>query len=496
MKGKRYWPALALLCLLALAITPSQAQRTDDYYAPEVLDRPLGIEPLPNGNVLITDAGGAFYTLTDDSLMEVDRQKGIVWQYVGDMSFPHSAERLADGTTLVSDTANDRVFQVDAAGTIVWTSEDWGEGSGTLSDGSHLRYPNDIELLENGHFLVTDRNNDRVIEITPQGEVLWQYGVLNRPHNADRLSNGNTLICNSEEDLIVEVNPQGKVVWEFGGDLLNWPRDADRLPDGNTLVTDSRNGRVLTVTPAGKVIWSYTGLGLPYEADALSNGNILIADNNHKRVIEVNPGGEVVWSFRNFPDDYPDTLQNGDFEQDADGNGIPDGWYPADMNAEGPVSFPWDTPVVQHGQHSAGIRYQGEGKASYLQVITVESGTTYHFSGYLRSDIRHGVIAYQLWYQDDMGGPIDDPITLEPYLQGATDWAEVRGESTAPEGAAAVQIWCHAVAIDGQAWYDNVSWEEAGGLSLPLLIGIGVAIVVVVVLVRWLLRRRPKPTEA
>jgi hypothetical protein len=51
-----------------------------------------------------TDCGGAFYTLTDAAITEVDPGGQIVWQYVGEMACPHSAERLADGTTLISDT--------------------------------------------------------------------------------------------------------------------------------------------------------------------------------------------------------------------------------------------------------------------------------------------------------------------------------------------------------------------------------------------------------
>ncbi len=464
-------PKLALRSLLAglvlLVTIPAAlagAQRTD-YYAAEILDRPLGIQPLADGHVLITDAGGAFYTLTDDAILEVDSSGEVVWAYVGEMSFPHSAVLLDDGTVLVSDTANDRVFRVDRSGQIVWSSDDWGSGQGTLSDGSHLRYPNDAELLENGHLLITDRNNDRAVEVTADGQIAWQYDRLNRPHNADRLPNGNTLVCNSEDNLVLEVNPQGQVVWKFGDAFpLRWPRDADRLDDGNTLVTDSRNGRVLEVTPDGQVVWSYSGLALPYEADRLDSGDTLIADNDHMQVIQVNREGQVVWKFRNFPESYRADLQNGGFETAADG--LPDSWYPADMNAEGPVTFTWDT-AAQEGAHSAGITYLGQGRGSWLQVVAVQPGQVYRFSGFLRTELRQGIAAYQLWFLDALGGPLGEVITVEPTMQGASGWKEATAEVTAPEGAAAVQIWCQLVAADGQAWFDGVRWERPGGLPWP-----------------------------
>jgi hypothetical protein len=157
-----------IVALLSILIGPigSAQQQPQDYFPPEVLDRPLGIERLPNGNTLLTDGGGAYYTTTDASIMEVSPAGELVWLHVGQMAFPHSAVRLPNGDTLISDTSNDRVFRVNAAGEIVWSSDDWGGDSGALSDGSHLHYPNDAQLLEDAqslgdsHLLITDRNNE------------------------------------------------------------------------------------------------------------------------------------------------------------------------------------------------------------------------------------------------------------------------------------------------------------------------------------------------
>jgi hypothetical protein len=467
-----------------------------DYFPSETLDRPLGIRLLSNGNLLITDCGGAFYTLTDAAIMEVNRGGQIVWQYVGSMACPHSAERLPDGSTLISDTSNNRVFRVDSAGQIVWTSEQWSNNSGTLSDGSQLLYPNNADLLANGHLLITDRNNNRVIETTVEGEITWQYSQLNRPHNGHRLENGNTLVCDSENNRVVEINPQGGIVWTFGDAFpLNWPRDAERLGNGNTLITDTRNGRVLEVSPEGQVVWSFSGLALPYEAHRLENGDTLIADGDHRRVVEVNPAGEIVWQFHNFLDSLPAALSNGDFEQDADGDGQPDGWYPAGMNAEGPVTFLWDEIIVEQGQRSATVIYTGAGRAAWLQVVKVAPGQSYQFSGYLRADTQGGLVAYQLWFLDKLGGPISEPLTVKPVLQGTTDWQKASTDVIAPQDAAAVQIWCQVVAGDGQAGFDQVEWREKANL-LPLLAGGAGAALLAVAGGAWFLIRRRRRKSA
>jgi hypothetical protein len=445
-------------------------ERRADYFPPEILDKPLGIERLPNGNTLVTDGGGAYYTTTDAAILEVSSAGELVWQYVGEMAFPHSAERLPDGSTLVSDTTNDRVFRVDAAAgqaRIIWSSDDWGDGTGTLSDGSHLHYPNDAELLaeHNGHLLITDRNNDRVIEVDEAGQIVWSYDQLTRPHNADRLANGHTMIANSEENIVLEVNMAGEIVWSYGGEgVLDWPRDADRLENGNTLITDSRGNRIVEVDADGQVVWSFTGLALPYEADRLENGNTLIADNSHRRVIEVSPSAgqaQIVWSFRNLEETLPAALQNGGFEEDADGDDLPDSWYPADLNAEGEARFLWDGTVVKEGKRSAGGQYRGEGRMSWLQVVAVQPETDYEFSGYVKAQILSGVVAYQLWFVDEMGGPLGEPITVAAH-QGSTDWVQDEIEVRAPANAAAVQIWGQIIA-DGRAWFDDVRWREKGG---------------------------------
>jgi hypothetical protein len=486
----RALPFLVLVSLLALPLAVL-AHTGGDYYAPEILDKPLGITRLPNGNTLITDTGGANYTTTDSGILEVDPSGSIVWLYVEPLAFAHSANPWPDGTYLVTDTGNDRLLRVNREGQIVWTSEDWGGGAGSLSDGSHLDYPNDAEHLENGDILLSDRNNDRVLEVTEAGEIVWSYTQLVRPHNPDRLANGNTMISDSERNTVIEVDPAGVTVWQFGGDgVLNWPRDADRLENGNTLVTDSRNNRVIEVTPEGGIVWEYGGLSIPYEADRLPNGNTLISDNNHKRVIEVSPDKEIVWQFRNFMDDYPESLQNGGFETDADNDGVPDGWYPADLNAEGPATFLWDGEVRRGGQRSGGLEYHGPGRVAWFQILTVTPGEKYSFSGDIKTDIIGGVASYQIWFVDELGGPIGEPVTVKAH--GATeDWTRDTAEVTAPAEARAAQIWALSLA-DGRVWFDNVSFGPPGAGEVWLWVGLGAGVLAAISVGAWVVLRRRK----
>jgi hypothetical protein len=94
------------------------------------------------------------------------------------------------------------------------------------------RKQHDAKMLPNGHILLFDNRGDlvtehgrsRVLEIDPRtGGIVWSYDgtssdPLDSPENrggAQRLSNGNTLINESNAGRLLEVTPDHKVVWEF-----------------------------------------------------------------------------------------------------------------------------------------------------------------------------------------------------------------------------------------------------------------------------------------
>jgi hypothetical protein len=99
---------------------------------------------------------------------------------------------------------------------IVWA---WGEG--------RLEWPHHPTMLDNGNILIFDngvvRQFSRVIELNPVTErVEWEY-VGDPPEtfysrtrgSAQRLPNGNTLICEGDRGRCLEVTREGEVVWEW-----------------------------------------------------------------------------------------------------------------------------------------------------------------------------------------------------------------------------------------------------------------------------------------
>jgi arylsulfotransferase ASST len=90
------------------------------------------------------------------------------------------------------------------------------------------RHQHQPTFLDNGNLLVFDNlgaapDRSRVMEIDPvSGATVWQYGGTREVDlftktlgSAQRLPNGNTLITESQNGRALEVTPEGRTVWEF-----------------------------------------------------------------------------------------------------------------------------------------------------------------------------------------------------------------------------------------------------------------------------------------
>ncbi|HAG08014.1 MAG TPA: hypothetical protein DCK87_00365 [Desulfotomaculum sp.] len=198
---------------------------------------------LANGNCLLADSGapGPPYT---PRVCEVSPQGNMVWEYRFSSlaQAPRYAERLANGHTLI--TMPFKIIEVTPAKKVVW-SYGWGK---PVSPGipGHLACPVQATRLANGNTLVVDRGlvGGRVFELTPQKQIVWQYGTGTYP----------TLEPSSQEP----VSKSG---------YLKQPVCAVKLPDGHTLISDLGAQALITVSMDGKLIntvsWQSSLTALP-----------------------------------------------------------------------------------------------------------------------------------------------------------------------------------------------------------------------------------------
>lgn len=188
-----------------------------------------------------------------------------------------------------------------------------------------------------GNVLISDQFNNRIVEVAPDGHVVWTFGSGNPKlcnpgpgtiiglNDAERLSGGLTLAAGTGipagsasypkgcvDNRVIVVNQQDKIVWQYGQagvtgsgpNELNAPVFAIQLPNHNIMVVDQGNNRVIEIDRNSKqIVWSYGpksghgALNNPNSAELLPNGDILIGDENNNRVIEITRDGTIVWEY-------------------------------------------------------------------------------------------------------------------------------------------------------------------------------------------------------
>jgi hypothetical protein len=133
------------------------------------------------------------------------------------------------GDALISFRNLDRVAVIDLEGPAVR----WSFGPDEL-DGQHH-----ASLLPNGNVLVFDngrgRGWSRVLEVRPGGELAWAWSgappatLFSRLQgSAEPLPGGNVLVTESQQGRAYEVTPEGRVVWEFQNPDVDPDRSARR----------------------------------------------------------------------------------------------------------------------------------------------------------------------------------------------------------------------------------------------------------------------------
>ena len=228
---------------------------------------------LPNGNIL--------FPLTSTEIVEMTPAKEVVWRYTSkpkegnkDHVEVHAFQRLENGHTMIAESGNGRLIEVDAAGKIQ------KEIPLTLEHPNAHRDTRMVRKIASGNYLVCHEGDGAVREYDATGKVVWSYklDLAGRPRSgghgpeghgtevfgAIRLKNGNTLIAAGNGNRVIEVNPEGQTVWsveqkELPGITLAWVTTLHALPNGNIIIGNCHAGpenpQLIEVTRDKQVVW-------------------------------------------------------------------------------------------------------------------------------------------------------------------------------------------------------------------------------------------------
>jgi hypothetical protein len=197
-------------------------------------DRTSFLDTVLDGAGYEGDTGVGDTTGVNDLADFRKKRKRVVYDYfhpnalsiLPDTPLGREDDRFRQGNLLVCFRNVNQVAILDReTRQVAWV---WGEG--------HLEWPHHPTMLENGNILIFDngveRGASRVIELNPVTlEIEWEYGTHPGEQfysyskgSAQRLPNGNTLICDSDNGRALEVTREGETVWEWYGPLTEKQR--------------------------------------------------------------------------------------------------------------------------------------------------------------------------------------------------------------------------------------------------------------------------------
>src|SRR5262245_7693481 len=126
------------------------------------------VQLLPNGNFL--------FPTSRTTVVEMSPEKKIVWSYTaqpkpgytGAIEI-HACQRADDGLTMVAESGNARIVEVDRAGKVVH------EVPLTVDKPNPHRDTRMVRKLANGRYLVCHEGDGKVREYDRTGKVVWTY---------------------------------------------------------------------------------------------------------------------------------------------------------------------------------------------------------------------------------------------------------------------------------------------------------------------------------
>lgn len=166
-----------------------------------------------------------------------------------------------------------------------------GQGNG-IDEFNHPAY---IAVDQSGNMYVTDRNNDRIQKITPDGafSILLDTG-LNKPEGVAVDSEGNVYVADGNNDRVVKISPDGSVA-EFASGF-NKTKGVAVDNNGYIYISDGNNDKVYKYSPSGTRLLEIPIIGgcdlnKPAALDVDTQNNIYVTDRNNDRVLKYDQNG-------------------------------------------------------------------------------------------------------------------------------------------------------------------------------------------------------------
>jgi hypothetical protein len=220
---------------------------------------------LPDGHILLAVSKGKEYP--GGAVVELDRDGKTTFEYRGTQSEVNTVQSLPNGNLLLSEAGkNPRLLEVDRSGKAVV------EIPIQCQLGNVHMQTRMARKLPNGNYLVPHLLDRLLREYRPDGSIAWEIRTPDEPKECwpftgIRLEDGNTLVTLTHGNRVAEFDRSGKIVWQvtnddLGSTLFRDPCGAQRLPNGNTVIASygmsAKGVKLFEITRGKKVVWTWT----------------------------------------------------------------------------------------------------------------------------------------------------------------------------------------------------------------------------------------------
>jgi len=178
-----------------------------------------------------------------------------------------------------------------------------------------------------GPVLIADRDNNRLLEVSPQGRVLWRFPepgdlapgqTFLLPDDAFFSPDGNRVVATQEDDFVISVIDVAsrRIVYRYGQpgvpgsepNFVHNPDDAMLTPSGDLISADIKNCRVLVIRPPAHRPLRQLGVtgdcehelgrsyGSPNGAFPMADGDTAITEINEDWLDVVTPRGRALYA--------------------------------------------------------------------------------------------------------------------------------------------------------------------------------------------------------
>jgi HEAT repeat protein len=205
---------------------------------------PVDAWVLPGNRVLIAEYNSRKIT-------ERDFKGKVLWSKEGLPSQPVNVQRLRNGNTFIA--TDSQIFEVDRNGKEVYTINNVPGG---VTAAYRARNGNVIVLAQNGQCVIMDTAGKQLKSFASNRNAGWTSGI-------DLLANGHILITQPDRNKVAEYDTEGKMIAEADAAMAT---TATGLPNGHFLIASHQGQRAFEVDRAGKVVWEFKGSGNIFRA--------------------------------------------------------------------------------------------------------------------------------------------------------------------------------------------------------------------------------------